>query len=66
MVLSLPLVVKVVVICTVLGHYINLYTFLLLVDIIIEGNFCFSVGNVVNQLERLFMVDGFSIVCDLE
>ena len=38
MVLSLPLVVKVMVICTVLGLYMNMYTLLLLVDIIIEGN----------------------------
>ena len=61
---------KVVVICTDLGLYINLYTLLLVDIIIIEGipyrYVASQSGNVVNRLERLFMVDGFSIVCNLE
>ena len=52
---------KVVVICTGLGLYINLYTLLLLmVDIIIEGipyrYVASQSGDVVNRLERLFVL----------
>ena len=59
-----------VVICTDLGLYINLYTFYCWLTLLLKGipyrYFASQSGKVVNRLERLFMVCGFSIVCDLE